>query len=111
MQQELEQIVAVGAVVAATIPFGLSLASFLSYVNSYRDTKMYFSHTDLTRQQALGKPEFLKILGEDFKNMKTVFGGKFNHSYSMRYFSAYLESTRERENSKFLGYRKIREEI
>ena len=56
MQQELEQIVAVGAVVAATIPFGLSLASFLSYVNSYRDTKMYFSHTDLTLQQALSKP-------------------------------------------------------
>lgn len=111
MQQELEQIVAVGAALAA-IPVGVSLGAFIASVISYKDTMMYYSRTDFARQQKLGKPEFLKLLGEDLRNLANVrrmFSGEFDDSYSWRYWSAYLESQKEQENNKYLGYRKIKE--
>lgn len=111
MQQELEQLVTFMGVVVATIPSGISLGAFFSAVLTYQDTKMYYSLTDKTRQKALGRPKFVEILKQDLRNMPTVFGiGEFDSSYDMKYFSAYVYSIKEQENSKYLGYRKIREE-
>ncbi|HLD39765.1 MAG TPA: hypothetical protein VJB13_01350 [Candidatus Nanoarchaeia archaeon] len=111
MSQELSDIIeGVIAIGSPGIFLAATLIPYFSYVLSYRDTKRYFSLTDESRQQKLGKPKFSKILLEDIKNFPSLFGAKFDFSYSTRYFSAYLETIREKEETKYLNYRKIREE-
>lgn len=93
MQQELEQIVdlvtVIGAVVA-TVPVGFSLGALFASVISYKDNKSYYSHTDSTRQQILGKPEFVEFLKEGQRNfINHLLLRELDFSYSMKYFSAY----------------------
>ncbi len=112
MQQELEQLVISIGAITATIPIGLSFAALFSAVDSYVDAKRYYSLTDATCQQRIGRPKFLEFLKQDLRNIPTLLGvGEFDSSYDQRYFSAYLKSTREQENNKYIGYRKIKENI
>ncbi len=107
MSQELLDLLIIAT---ATLGAGPGLIIALSGNTSYRDTMMYYSQTDRTRQKALGKPQFSEVLKEDLSGlMRTMVGKEYVSSYQMKYFSAYLESEMERENNKFIGYRKIRE--
>lgn len=112
MQQELSDIIEIAAaigVLGVGPVTGVLLAPFFSALVSYGDSKSRYSRMDSARQQALGKPNYVGFVRDHFRSIPDFFGiGDSHHEQSMKYFSAYLESEKERENNKFIGYRKIR---
>ena len=111
MSQELSDLVEVAAAVGGSV--GALWCTFMAFSRgiSYKDTMGYYSLADKARQQALGKPQLVEFLKEDFRNILASFGGEEpDLSYRMKYIRAYLESKEEQDDNKFIGYRKIKED-